>query len=474
MRKSALLLFIMLLAFTIIPTTAQDACGDLAARLQMGEGGRVLFTNGDPLNMRSAAGRDADIVARLPEGFTVDEGPSCADDLRWWRVTAGEDSGWIAEGAERVYFVEPVMREQLAAEDALAERLASLDATFVLVANGENLVLADGQFQPIETFSETYNPFVFDEYVKFIRGEMWHLTDGAGDAHEVALPTPEREERLVGFAIAEQIAWLFEGECGSTKAETFARMGASSQICTRAYTLIVTDVDGANPREVWHGLPLTDATNLQLEGWRDDGGAVFLRHMSSFAFPEPGSDPAAQQGYVPMGGLFIEIALDGTARERTPNNLEGAISGDGRWVAYDDGARYRLADADNTLIIGAEDGTIYPIPFDGSLSQLDFSPDNAHFVWADVSYNDENILTDVVFKALDLTTGAVMPLRAFSGLADDIVPEDFPQARLWLADDVLLVQHHGRLFALDVATGGSAVWTPDLPESHILIGVLRG
>jgi len=368
-----------------------------------------------------------------------------------------------------------VMREQLAAGDALAERLTHLDATFVLVANSGNLVLADAQFQPIETFPETYNLIVFDEYVKFIQGEMWHLTDVAGEAHEVALPTPELEERLADFAIGQQIAWLFEGECGSTKAGTFARMDTSSQICTRAYTLIVTDLDGAKPREVWHGLPLTDATNLRLEGWRDDGGAVFLRHTSSTALPVPGSDPDAQQGYVPMGGLFIEITLDGSARERTPNNLEGAISGDGRWVAYDDGERYRLADADNTLIIEAEDGTLYPTAFEGSLSQLDFSPDNAHFVWADdVSYNDENILTDVVFKALDLATGTVMSLRAFSGLADDIMPEDFPQARMWLADDVLLVQHHGRMFVLDVTTGGSAVWTPDLPEGHFLIGVLRG
>ncbi len=475
MLKPALLLLITLLMFA--HSLAQDACGELVARLQVGEGGRVLFTNGDPLNMRSAPGRSAAIMARLPEGegFTVEEGPLCADDLQWWRITAGEEAGWIAEGAGGVYFVEPVTLEQLAAGEALAERLANLDVMFVMTANSGNMVLADAQFQAIATFSSIYNIVVFDQYVKFIQGETtWKLTDATGGAHEIMLPTPERPERLAGFAVAEQIAWLFEGECGSMKTGILARLNTASQICSRAYTLILTDLDGANPRELWHGLPFTEAPSLRLEGWRDDGGAVFLHHTSSTAFPVPGSDPEAQQGYAPVGGLFIEVALDGAARERTPNNLPGAISRDGRWVAYDDGERYRFSDADNTLIIGAEDGRLYQAAFDGNVSQLDFSPDSAHFVWADVSYNDDDILTDVVFKALDLATGAVTSLRAFSGLAEDILPQDFPHAFIWLTDDMLLVRHHGRMFALDVTTGGSVAWSPDLPEGHFLIGVLRG
>ncbi len=89
---------------------AQGDCGDLAPRLSVGGYGWVTFTNGLPLNVRETPSRTGPRLAQLPEGtgFLALEGPVCADGLAWWRVQAGLTTGWIAEGADGEYFVEPL------------------------------------------------------------------------------------------------------------------------------------------------------------------------------------------------------------------------------------------------------------------------------------------------------------------------------------------------------------------------------
>jgi len=89
---------------------AQGECGSAPApRLMTGGEGMVTFTDGRPLNVRTAAGRGGTLTGQLPEGtvFAVVEGPVCADNIYWWHVTAGALAGWIAEGMEGEYFVAP-------------------------------------------------------------------------------------------------------------------------------------------------------------------------------------------------------------------------------------------------------------------------------------------------------------------------------------------------------------------------------
>jgi hypothetical protein len=102
------LFFILFFVVNVFPVTAQDAC-NLAPRLAIGEQGRVLVTDGQPLNIRDAASVNGQPVAQLPEGsaFTVLEGPVCADGLHWWRIQSGEAIGWSAEGMDGTYFVAP-------------------------------------------------------------------------------------------------------------------------------------------------------------------------------------------------------------------------------------------------------------------------------------------------------------------------------------------------------------------------------
>ncbi len=90
---------------------AQTGCENaLPPRLAPGERGAVSFTDGQPLNVRGSASRTSPVIGRLAEGaeFDVMEGPVCADGLYWWHIKTPDIAGVIAEGADGVYFVEPV------------------------------------------------------------------------------------------------------------------------------------------------------------------------------------------------------------------------------------------------------------------------------------------------------------------------------------------------------------------------------
>lgn len=87
-------------------------CGPAPApRLTVGNSARVTFTNGIPLNVRTAPG--GNLVTQLAEGtvVTVLDGPTCASDYLWWNIqfntNSGSASGWAAEGDADGYFLEP-------------------------------------------------------------------------------------------------------------------------------------------------------------------------------------------------------------------------------------------------------------------------------------------------------------------------------------------------------------------------------
>lgn len=61
-------------------------------------GDAVVVADG-PLNLREAAGTDADVVAEIDTGapLEITDGPVSADDYSWYEVTTADDeSGWVA------------------------------------------------------------------------------------------------------------------------------------------------------------------------------------------------------------------------------------------------------------------------------------------------------------------------------------------------------------------------------------------
>lgn len=78
-------------------------------RLILLERGRVAYDDPTDLNVRAEPGTASDLVGTLPAGsvFMVLEGPLCTAVYAWFRIEAGELTGWIAEGRGQLYFVEP-------------------------------------------------------------------------------------------------------------------------------------------------------------------------------------------------------------------------------------------------------------------------------------------------------------------------------------------------------------------------------
>jgi len=72
--------------------------------------GRVTFSTGEPVRVRTGPGTGNAILTLLPEGtiFYVSGGPACAEPYWWWSVqTSTGIIGWMAEGVVGNYFIEP-------------------------------------------------------------------------------------------------------------------------------------------------------------------------------------------------------------------------------------------------------------------------------------------------------------------------------------------------------------------------------
>src|SRR5215218_2102479 len=66
--------------------------------LVIGGTARIAYANGDPVALRSAVGYDAEVLAWIPEGSTVEvvDGPKGASDgALWYKVRANGQSGYI-------------------------------------------------------------------------------------------------------------------------------------------------------------------------------------------------------------------------------------------------------------------------------------------------------------------------------------------------------------------------------------------
>jgi len=102
------------------PPPAFTCKGAPRARLQIGDVGRVTFTDGTKTILRSSPETNAgdNTIDRLPEGteFEVIGGPVCyprpgrRDAYVYWEIkvpTRNNKTGWAAEGDQNTYYIEP-------------------------------------------------------------------------------------------------------------------------------------------------------------------------------------------------------------------------------------------------------------------------------------------------------------------------------------------------------------------------------
>lgn len=90
--------------------TPTAVCGTAPpVRLTVRERARVITSDDDPLNVRADAGTAYEVIGQIPHNgvFYVLEGPRCTQRYSWFRVEYGTLTGWIAEGLNNEYFVQP-------------------------------------------------------------------------------------------------------------------------------------------------------------------------------------------------------------------------------------------------------------------------------------------------------------------------------------------------------------------------------
>lgn len=115
----------------------QQTCGTAPTpRLTVGQGARVTFTNGVPLNVR--ANPAGTLMTQLAEGtgVMVVEGPVCAEGYFWWRLEFASPGdiagGWVAEGDADEYYIEPmgiVQQPQFAPTELPQLQVATIQPT---------------------------------------------------------------------------------------------------------------------------------------------------------------------------------------------------------------------------------------------------------------------------------------------------------------------------------------------------------
>lgn len=97
---------------TTFPTQDRPTCPNAPrTRLIIQERGRVTDDNDDTLNLREGPGTSFDVIAALNplDQFTVLAGPACEGRFAWFRVRYRNLTGWIAEGDNELYYVEPYL-----------------------------------------------------------------------------------------------------------------------------------------------------------------------------------------------------------------------------------------------------------------------------------------------------------------------------------------------------------------------------
>jgi hypothetical protein len=121
----------------------------LPSRMVVGQEGRVLYDNA--VNLRAEPGLGMTIAHQIAWGdmFTVIGGPRCADDYNWWQINYHDSRdgvvGWIAEGDESEYWLEPRGTRQVM-EDAFGQRR-------YYVVTTEGMMEPEGCLQPPDDYT---------------------------------------------------------------------------------------------------------------------------------------------------------------------------------------------------------------------------------------------------------------------------------------------------------------------------------
>lgn len=128
--------------------------GAMNTRLDVGAIGRVRAA-GLPVNLRRTPGSASTRDGQIEPGdeFTVFGGPQCAENLVWWQVDVDGLRGWIGEGANGVYWVEPTGAVLIPATPAVAGTPASAPPVSAISEEAQIFVTTTTALPPLDAAS---------------------------------------------------------------------------------------------------------------------------------------------------------------------------------------------------------------------------------------------------------------------------------------------------------------------------------
>lgn len=121
LKKSFFIVILTVLAMNLTIVQAQKnpslneytqqtsgACAGFKTRVEAGDTARVI-PNTSRNNLRSRASTSSQLLDQILPGeeFEIISDPQCANDITWWRVDYAGITGWIGEGTNEEYWIEP-------------------------------------------------------------------------------------------------------------------------------------------------------------------------------------------------------------------------------------------------------------------------------------------------------------------------------------------------------------------------------
>lgn len=412
----------------ILPTAAQDDC-TLAPRLQAGEGGRMVFVDGTPRMIRSQPGTGRAITF-LYEGQSFvlnDRDPVCHDGVRWWEISVQMrnvfEDGWVAEGADGVYFAEPLARDQAQANVTLytglfygrlwaiveRDRRGIFTPTGAMFSDGIITTTRQGKisnaYNALYYWNQTglYRTRIVDGKTQILAGDQTHIVDVGNSDWNMSV--------------------LYAEDCDR---------------CYTFYTYDLSPTSNAyEPTLIWSGktdYPLVGIAGIV--GWND---VDWVLEADTVRRDSPFPASGGQLMRVSPGrGLIPLKAISGS---------DQAMEYRGTWLA---------AASDKVQLIRLENGAHYTIPLRyGERAVLPmFSDAGISLVWFELDYEGDTLQT-VTVRSLDLWALQTTTLYSF-----DVRDGYLPVPQVVLGSEEFTLLYRGSLMIFSMAGAINTTWFP--------------
>ena len=279
---------------------------------------------------------------------------------------------------------------------------------------------------------------------------------------------PEVEGKLTAASLSPdgtKIAWLFDKTRVAPNLFQEPACDPADGCVGRVYELYLSDASGQNPAKIFEDtINAPGYPSLELDGWRSDQLAIFLRqnaHLLSPLYPDQGS------------GLKVFDLERNTLVQRTGDNLvkNSFFSPEGNWIIHINDGDQMIA-----LQVDAPGGVQFlkPITAPGQpyIADITFSPFEDRLFWLELETGDS--WSEIA--AIDVHTMGLIMVddETLLSLNPPFYTDDLPFLGPVLNDHFLVINHKQDSKILDTRT---KTWVdykdPELTQPHILIGTIR-